>query len=342
MEDFDPQAFAESIEAVLLGGPRTMSPGQLSDRADLDRADGRRLWQSMGFAQVEESDYETAMSLTDLDLFAAQRVKQAVDLGIGTFDEIVGLSRLTGQIFAQLADSEGEAMFQLALKKPESFASTISQLTNEILPFVEELHAYVWRRQLAAFVARKAMAIGKHPGANHGATVGFADISGYTMLSRTAEPADLADLLELFESVATQAVGAHNGRVVKLIGDAVLYTSHEPADGADIAADLLQNWPADRPPLHVGVASGPILRRLGDIFGPTVNIASRLTSLGSSGEIRVDERTATALQNDPRFELEEQEPRGVRGYEQLRSWSLIRVGTSRRRSADGSVIPGTE
>lgn len=326
MKGFDPQAFAETVEAALLGGPRTMSPGQLSDRANLARADGKRLWRSMGFAQVEDANYETEISLTDLDLLNAHRVKRIIDLGIATFDEIVGMSRLTGQIFAQLADSEGELMFQLALREPDSIESTFDRVTTEILPFIEELHSYVWRRQLAAFVARKAMAIGTDPHASYGATVGFVDISGFTALSRTADATELADLLELFESIATDAVGARNGRVVKLIGDAVLYTSHEPEDGAGIAAELMETWPADRPPLRAGVATGPVLRRLGDVFGPTVNIASRLTSLGRSGEIRVDEETATALQDDPRFELEEQEPRGVRGYDQLRSWSLSKVG----------------
>ncbi|NMN99004.1 adenylate/guanylate cyclase domain-containing protein [Antrihabitans stalactiti] len=68
-----------------------------------------------------------------------------------------------------------------------------------------------------------------------------------------------------------------------------------------------------------------MLRRLGDVFGPTVNIASRLTSLGRAGDVRVDENTAAALGDNPRFQLDEQPPQDVGGYDRLRSWRLRRV-----------------
>ncbi|TSE01101.1 adenylate/guanylate cyclase domain-containing protein [Skermania sp. ID1734] len=323
-ERVDPQAFAESVEALLLGGPRTLTPLDLAQRANLHREAGRRLWQSMGFASVDEEGYDNEISLTDYDLVAAQRIQQAIESGIATFEETVSLSRLAGQIFAQLAESEGEAMYALALRQPGGFTAAVETLGSELLPFIEELHTYVWRRQLAAFVARKAMQLGKHLDADQGATVGFADISGFTALSRRTGQAELADLLELFESVATDAVGAHGGRVVKLIGDAVLYTVAEPVAGVEIAAELLESWPATQPPIRAGVATGPILRRLGDVFGPTVNIASRLTSVGRPGEVRVDEATATAVTADPRFHFEAQPPQDVRGYDQLPSWRLVR------------------
>jgi adenylate cyclase len=322
-EEFNPQTFSESVEALLLGGPRTLSPRDVAQRANVDREVGRRLWQSMGFASVDDDE----IALTGYDLEATERVSRAIELGIATFDEIASLSRLAGQIFAQLADSEGEALYALALKQASAtgFDAAVEQLARETLPFIEELHTYVWRRQLSAFVARKAAQIGKHADPHPGATVGFADISGFTALSRRTAHSDLATLLESFESVATDAVGAHNGRVVKLIGDAVLFTADEPVDGVQIAFDLLDSWPSTNPPVRAGVASGPILRRLGDIFGPTVNVASRLTSLSEPGQVLVDEATSTALEAIPGFHLAEQQPREVRGYDQLRSWRLSRL-----------------
>ncbi|NMN99005.1 hypothetical protein [Antrihabitans stalactiti] len=119
--------------------------------------------------------------------------EESIALGIATFDEVVSLSRLIGQLFAQLADSEGELMYTGALKQSGSFDAAVDQLGNETLPFIEDLHTYVWRRQLAAFVARKAMQVGRHPDSADGATVGFADISGFTAL------------------FSTDAVGAHGG-----------------------------------------------------------------------------------------------------------------------------------
>ena len=315
--EFDPHAFTEAIETLLLGGPRTLTPLDLAERAQLDRETGRLLWQSMGFATVADDE----LALTESDLEAAQRVRRAIDLGIASFDDVISLSRLTGQIFAQLADGEGEAFLAMATKHADAtgVAATFEQLATEIVPFIEELHTYVWRRQLSAFLARKAAQFGATAGTQPDATVGFADISGFTALSRDAATSDLATLLEQFESVATNAVGAHNGRVVKLIGDAVLYTADAPTDGVRIAVDMLAAWPATQPPIRAGVATGPILRRLGDVFGPTVNIASRLTSLSRPGKVRSDETTCAAIASDG-FRTHEQQPQDVRGYDRLRSW----------------------
>ena len=321
--EFDSHAFAEAIETLLLGGARTLTPVDLAERAQLDRETGRLLWQSMGFATVADDE----LALTEADLEAAQRVRRAIDLGIAGFDDVISLSRLTGQIFAQLADGEGEAFLAMASKQADAmgYAATFEQFARDVVPFIEDLHTYVWRRQLSAFLVRKVAQFGKSSAMQPDATVGFADISGYTALSRHAAIADLATLLELFESVATTAVGAHNGRVVKLIGDAVLYTTDAPVDGVRIAADMMAGWPATQPPIRAGVATGPILRRLGDVFGPTVNIASRLTSLGRPGELRTDEATCAAITSDG-FRAQEQQPADVRGYDQLRSW-LVTVST---------------
>lgn len=318
------QAFAEAVETLLLGGARTLSPNELAEQAGVERDYGRRLWRSMGFAISDDDD---EASLTSLDLAATQRVKRAIDLQVVTPDEVVSLARMTGQVFAQLAETEGDALFRIALDKsgPDGLGAVVQRLAGEIIPLVEAVHSYVWRRQLAAYVARKVAHYDRNGSDDSEATVGFADIAGYTSFSRHASESDLANLLELFESVATDAVGAHGGRVVKLIGDAVLFTADDPVDGARIACDLLGSWPAAQPPLRAGVASGPILRRLGDIFGPTVNVASRLTTLGDPGQIRVDEATSDALEASSEFRLAEQAPQDVRGYDQLRSWWLTRA-----------------
>lgn len=318
-DEFDAAAVAAAAEARLLGGPRVLSPNDLAEQSGLDREYSRRLWRSMGFAMTDDDE----VALTPQDLAASMRVKKAIDLGVISADEVVSFARLTGQVFAQLAESEGDTLFRIALNAgADRPVDLVDRLAADILPLIEDLHAYVWRRQLATYVARRA-ARHEHTGdADALGTVGFADISGYTSLSRHTSESELAVLLEHFESVATDVVGSHSGRVVKLIGDAVLFTAPEPVTGARIALDLLDAWPSDQPPLRAGVASGAILRRLGDVFGPTVNIASRLTSLATPGDVRVDETTRDALVGSADFHLVEQPPTDVRGYDRLRSWSI--------------------
>ncbi|WP_370249761.1 adenylate/guanylate cyclase domain-containing protein [Nocardioides sp.] len=323
---FEPSALAEAVEALLLGGPRTLSTRQLADAAGMDLEAGQRLWRSMGFAVVEDED---EVALTAQDLHAMVRVKGAMERGVIAPDEVVGMARLAGQVFAQLAETEGAAMYLHALDRAgdSDVPTALAEVAEEVIPLLEEVHSYVWRRQLAAYAARRAAAAGPGPAVpgaptpvDEVASVAFADISGFTSLSRDLTEQQLADLLEAFETVAVEAVGAHQGRVVKLIGDAVLFVAAEPGQALAIADELLASWPAHRPPLRIGIATGPVLRRLGDVFGPTVNLASRLTSLARPREVRVD-ATTRAL-TAPARDYDEQPPTDVRGYPALASWAL--------------------
>ena len=62
---------------------------------------------------------------------------------------------------------------------------------------------------------------------------------------------------------------------------------------------------------------GRILSRLGDIYGPTVNLAARLTALADPGTVLVDSMTAAALEHDERFVLVPQKAEEVRGFGEI-------------------------
>jgi adenylate cyclase len=76
------------------------------------------------------------------------------------------------------------------------------------------------------------------------------------------------------------------------------------------------------------VAVGPVLARLGDVFGEPVNLASRLTAEARPSSVLVDRTAADALQGDPSYELVGLKHRSVRGYRALRPYLLRRAGTS--------------
>jgi adenylate cyclase len=137
-------------------------------------------------------------------------------------------------------------------------------------------------------------------------------------------------VLETFESVATDIVGDHHGQIVKTIGDEVFFLADNPVEGAEIALGLIEASEQDDrlPPLRVGLAAGPVVMRLGDVFGQTVNIASRLTSLARTGSVLVDQGMADALSGDDRYTLKALRPASVRGYHHLRSWRLRRSQAS--------------
>jgi adenylate cyclase len=74
--------------------------------------------------------------------------------------------------------------------------------------------------------------------------------------------------------------------------------------------------------LRIGLTTGPVINRMGDIFGPTVNLASRLTALARPEGTLVDAATAQALQGDARFSVRQLPPRAVRGFGMVSPFSL--------------------
>ena len=77
--------------------------------------------------------------------------------------------------------------------------------------------------------------------------------------------------------------------------------------------------------LRIGLACGPVLARLGDVYGEPVNIASRLTSIARPGSILVDRELAGELADEAGLRLRRVPPRPVRGYALLHASRLRRA-----------------
>ena len=112
------------------------------------------------------------------------------------------------------------------------------------------------------------------------------------------------------EAMAFDVVSEHEGRVVKLIGDEVMFRADSPDAACDVAADLVEAVREDPtlPPLRVGIAYGNVLSREGDFYGPIVNVAARVAKLASLNGIVVTIETIDALERPDRFAVE---PLGV-------------------------------
>ena len=84
----------------------------------------------------------------------------------------------------------------------------------------------------------------------------------------------LAVLVQRFERLASDVVTTHGGRVIKTVGDEVLFIHTDPAAAAAIALDLVEAMSEDDvlPEVRVGMAWGSVVSRLGDVFGVTVDV----------------------------------------------------------------------
>jgi adenylate cyclase len=194
-------------------------------------------------------------------------------------------------------------------------------------PSFEELLLYVWRRHLAAAVGR-IEALGAEDSDLHTlvVTVGFADLVSFTRLSNGIDGARLAGLVEDFESTCADIVTAGGGRVIKTLGDSVLFIASGPRQGIDIACDVVERMGADpeMPDVHVGLATGPVVMRLGDVFGSPVNLASRFTGIARRNRVIADSATAEAVTGVSGYATRSMTEREIRGFGKVQPVSIRR------------------
>lgn len=292
----------DDLEASILGGEPHLTSVDVAARAGIDVDEARRLWRALGFPYVED----TNAAFVDADLTAVRLVKGAVDSGMIGLDTIVRLTRALGSTMARLADWQVSTLLDELGAGPDDGMSESSvrmamQVADQVGPAFEQLLVYAWRRHLAAAVVRaEAPGDGVTPEVDARATIGFADLVSFTQLSNGLDDKSLAGLVERFESECTDLVTAGGGRAVKTLGDAVLFIVEDASDAVETGLQLVEHIgrSKDMPDLRVGLASGSVITRLGDVFGPPVNLASRLTTVARRNRVIVDHATASALGDD--------------------------------------------
>ena len=313
---------AEELDALLLGAPRRWTRDEVTRMTGvpLDRA--RRYWRALGF-----TDTGGTVVFTDRDVDALLRLDEMVRTGLVDEEMAVALLRALGRTTAHLAGWQvdvvldqlsGGTGLRAGLTVDEAYATA-----ERLLPELEPLLAHVWRLQLAAQVDRVLSDDDTMVDAQH-LTVAFADIVGFTRLSRRLSERDLATVVERFEDAAADVVAAAGSRVVKTLGDEVLFIADRPGEAAQAALDLHAMLASDEavPELRIGMATGLVIARMGDIYGTTVNLASRLTAIARPGSVVVDVATAEDLAGDPRFETAALWPRPVRGLGLVEPYAL--------------------
>jgi adenylate cyclase len=231
------------------------------------------------------------------------------------------LTRAVGQTVAKLADWEvatlSGAFEELGPRSDDrTLVAAALRLVESMGDSFEQLLIYAWRRHLAAAVARIEV-IGEDEDDSHvsQATVGFADLVSFTSLTNELGQDEIGELVEVFESRASDVVAQHQGRVIKTLGDSVLFLTATPEQGIDTALDIIAVIGGDDrlPDVHLGMATGPVVLRMGDVYGPVVNLASRLTGVARRNRVIIDQVTADLLSPED-FETRALPARPVRGF----------------------------
>ena len=317
-------ALQKHIERILLGGPRQYTRAEVVARSGVPLERATALWRALGFATVGDD----AAVFTDGDVNALRIVNELIQAGL--IDPALALStaRMIGQHMSRLAESQVLMLRDLVTANPElADERQLARLVERLAPDMEQLQDFVWRRHLAAYAGRMLVAPDEDIDERR-QVVGFADMVGFTSLTRRSTEAELEAVVDRFEAIAAEVVADNHGRIVKMLGDEVLFVADSPVAGAEIALTLLERAEAAAgvPSLRAGLALGRVLSRFGDIYGSVVNIASRLTSIARPGTVLIDRELSEALAEEPAYAVRQRRPTSVRGYARLRSASLRRAG----------------
>jgi adenylate cyclase len=319
----------EALERLLLDGPRRYTRLQVAELAGMEPSRTQRLWRALGFPDAADDD----PAFTDADVGALGVLSSLIDSGFVGPDTEASIARAMGQALSRLADWQTDMLADALVRaagpddRPSASVDEAIEAARLLLPRLRQVQDYVWRRHLAANADRLLAATS--PGDRRELAVGFVDLVGYTSRSRGMGGRELGAMVEDFESIVAEVIARRHGRVVKTVGDGVLFTAGSALDAVEIGLALPAAWDADdRPPLRVGAAYGPVLTRLGDVYSPVVNLASRLTSLARPGTLLVDRHLAEWLREHRAYRVRPLRRVSVRGYDHLQPWLVRRRPTA--------------
>ena len=173
------------------------------------------------------------------------------------------------------------------------------------------------------------------------ASILFADVVDFTPMADRLQPAEVVDLLDHLFTHFDLLAEQYDVEKIKTIGDAYMVAAGVPTPRADhaqamalMALDMREAMKSDDSvghlglELRIGINSGPVVagvigrkRFLYDLWGDAVNMASRMESQGTPGEIQVTQATYELLRDE--FELEPRGTVSVKGKGDVETWYLV-------------------
>ncbi|MCB1138521.1 MAG: guanylate cyclase, partial [Leptospiraceae bacterium] len=237
------------------------------------------------------------------------------------YNEVLGRVRTIMEENEQSRRSIEEAFERIALEQNRAEKLLLNILPE---PVAQELKS---QKKVIAQSAREV-------------TILFADIVGFTSLAETRQPHQIIEILNRVFSVFDRLTDVYRLEKIKTIGDAYMvvgglpnYMQEHATSVARFALDIMKEVrkfrfrDGKRLELRVGMHTGPVVagvigekKFIYDIWGDSVNVASRLESHSLPGKIHVSEQTARLLESD--FELEERGTVELKGRGNLLTYFL--------------------
>jgi adenylate cyclase len=301
-----PDEFGVLASAIALWGDRErLSLDEVAAASGADTELISRTWRAAGFPEPDPDPNVRVFTRPDVDIFTVLRA------GVGLFgeDEIIQLIRVLGAATARVADAAVSSFFvNVAQQAIEQDASglALSRANAESIALLDGM------TQAFDTLLRHHLERGFRPITTDDSalgidlvrrSVGFVDLVESTAWTQQLDMPALSRAMSIFDATASESVVNRGGRVVKLIGDGVMYTADDPVTATGIAFALIEAFDEHEalPPVRAGVATGEVIARDGDYSGAVVNLAARAVNVARPSTVLVDSETSDALADSTEF-----------------------------------------
>jgi adenylate cyclase len=257
------------------------------------------IWQALGVEIPEPDapmfsadDVGLIRTLASVDLFSDAESDELMHVIGSALSRVAdaAIAFYVGSVESDLADSGANAL-ELA-KKGSGAAQTALDLGAGLgAVFAHMMRDAVERqRQAQSQVSDRAL---------YRVAVGFVDLVGFTPLSHRMGTRELSSFIGRFENRAFRLAAENGGRIIKHIGDEVMFVAIDPVAGCELALALMEEFTDEGIQPRGGLAFGDVVARQGDYYGEVVNLASRLADLAIPGEVLADDNVRLAAGDSP-------------------------------------------
>jgi adenylate cyclase len=281
---------------VAIRGGQALTLSEAVERSGVPAEVVLRLTRAAGFPEPGPADRAFTEQFVGLAAGLA-----AADAVFGE-EAVLQLTRVMGSAMARVADAIVSAFLvnvEPTVREEDPVGLAVARANTEataLMPFLGAALDVLLRQHILA--ARRTI-LGDLADVGYETRcmcVGFVDLVGSTALAQRLSTRELGSVLTQFEHVAADIVTSAGGRLVKLIGDEVLYIANDEASACAIALKLSATFAAHPvvPTVRAGIAGGDVLIRDGDVFGPVVNLAARAVKAAAAGEVVATATVAAA------------------------------------------------
>jgi adenylate cyclase len=264
---------------------------------------------------------------TDEDIELARIGREMLDAGLPEH-ELTEVARVIGLAMSQSAEAVRRMVgvaFLEAGDTEEALGARYLEAVDKLAPHVPELFSLSFRAHLRDGISGELLTEAERSSGlladTEQVAVGFADLVGYTSIGDRISAGELGSIAGRFAALGV-AASRRPVRLVKTIGDAIMFVSPDPTKLLEVMIDLrarVHKAQPSLPEVRIGVAFGPATPRSGDWFGSTVNLASRVVEAAKPGQLLVTDELAVRVATERWRRRRRRTMKGLDG--RVRLWS---------------------